>query len=64
MHPGMIYGSMYNMRVIVKHFCMFALRLPAHRKAEMSLIEGIANVKNRLDAKRSSRSNLFAVCEI
>lgn len=55
MHPGMIYGSVYNIRVIVKHFCMCALRLRAHSMAEMLLIDGIANVKYRLDAKRSSR---------
>lgn len=55
MHPGMIYGSVYNICVIVKRFCMYELRLRAHRMAEMLLIDGIANVKYRLDAKQSSR---------
>lgn len=55
MQPGMIYGSMYNIRVIVKQFCMCALRLRVHRMAEVLLIDGIANVKYRLDAKRSCR---------
>lgn len=67
MHPGMIYGSVYNIRVIVQHFCMCELRLRLHRMAEMLLIDGIANVKYRLDAKtikRGYETNRLAVREI